>query len=92
MTDCQIIPFPLAARVGKIRRCTEVLQSSANQPTRDAYWRKTVTHFREKLEALGMPDETVRREILGFRDAVQAEYQRKEYLVPQSGKAPDGAA
>lgn len=92
MTDCQIIPFPLAARVGKIRRCTEVLQSSSNQPTRDAYWHRTVTHFREKLEALGLPDETVRREIRGFRDAVQEEYQRRDYLVPQAGQAPDGAA
>ncbi|AOF89381.1 DUF6074 family protein [Sinorhizobium sp. RAC02] len=92
MIDCQVIPFPLAARVGKIRRCAEVLQSSPNQPVRDAYWRKTVAHLREKLEALGLPDEAVRHEIRQFRSAVQQEYLRRDYIVYGAGNAPDGAA
>lgn len=92
MTDCQMIPFPLAARVGKVRRCAEVLQTSANQASRDAYWRKTVGHFREKLEELGLPDEQVRHEIRQFRAAVQQEYLRRDYIVMDKGHAPDGAA
>lgn len=93
MTECKLIPFPLAARVGKVRRCAEVLQGSANQPARDAYWRKTVGLFREKLGELGLTDEEVRREIHCFRAAVQQEYLRRDYVVHYgAGNAPDGAA
>jgi uncharacterized protein YnzC (UPF0291/DUF896 family) len=88
-----MIPFPLAARVGKVRRCAEVLQSSANQAIRDAYWRKTVAQLREKLEQLGLIDEEVRNQIRQFREAVQQEYLRRDYVVIQAGRAPeDGAA
>lgn len=90
---CLMIPFPLAARVGKVRRCAEVLQSSANQAIRDAYWRKTVAQLREKLEQLGLIDEEVRNQIRQFREAVQQEYLRRDYVVIQAGRAPeDGAA
>lgn len=93
MTECRMIPFPLAARVGKVRRCAEVLQGSANQAVRDAYWRKTVGHLREKLVELGLADEEVRREIQAFRSAVQQEYLRRDYVLHYgAGGAPDGAA
>jgi hypothetical protein len=90
---CQLIPFPLAARVGKVRRCAEVLQTSANQAIRDAYWRKTISQLREKLDDLGLPDGEVRHQVAQFRDAVQQEYLRRDYVVMHAGPAPeDGAA
>jgi hypothetical protein len=93
MMECKMILFPLAARVGKVRRCAEVLQSSSNQAARDAYWRKTVGHLREKLIDLGIADEEVRREIHSFRSAVQQEYLRRDFVVHYgAGSAPDGAA
>lgn len=92
MQECQLIPFPLAARVGKIRRCAEVLQGAANQANRDAYWRKTVQQLGEKLESLGLPHEEVSHQIRQFRNAVQQEYLRRDYVVLCSGKSPDGVA
>ncbi|WP_373413994.1 DUF6074 family protein [Ensifer aridi] len=92
MRACQLIPFPLAARVGKIRRCAEVLQGSANQASRDAYWRKTVKQLGERLEAIGLPSEEVQHELRQFRHAVQQEYLRRDYVLMHGGKSPDGAA
>jgi hypothetical protein len=93
MTNCKLIPFPLAARVGKVRRCAEVLQGSPNQATRDAYWRKTVDHLRGKLDDLGLTEGEARQEIHSFRSAVQQEYLRRDYVIHYgTGNAPDGAA
>lgn len=89
---CQIIPFPLARRVGKVRRCAEVLQGAANQASRDAYWRKTVHQLGDKLELMGFPTDQIQHQINQFRQAVQQEYLRRDYITMHGGKTPDGAA
>lgn len=92
MTVCQMIPFPLKSRVGKVRRCAEVLQNSANQAARDAYWKRTCQQLREKLEDVGIDDATIDNQIRHFRQAVQEEYVRRDYIVMHAGSQPDGAA
>ncbi|WP_455918781.1 DUF6074 family protein [Ensifer canadensis] len=92
MTECKMIPFPLASRVGKVRRCAEVLQTANGQSNRDAYWRKTVGHFHEKLTELGLSDVEIRHQIAKFREAVQQEYLQRDYVVRMQGQAPEGGA
>ncbi|MQW38154.1 DUF6074 family protein [Sinorhizobium meliloti] len=90
--ECQLIPFPLAARVGKVRRCAEVLQGAANQASRDAYWRKTVNSLGERLEAIGLHENEIQSQLNQFRHAVQQEHLRRDYIAMSADKAPDGAA
>lgn len=93
MTDrCQIIPFPLKSRVGKVRRVAEVLRSTPHQPTRDSYWLRTVGQLKDKLESLGLDDKLIREEIGGFRSAVQAYASNIDHIERRAPDAPDGAA
>ncbi|KRB51802.1 hypothetical protein ASE04_09740 [Rhizobium sp. Root708] len=92
MSECQMIPFPLKARVGKVRRCAEVLQTTAHKATRESYWFRTVAQLRAKLEEIGLPDEQVREQVRGFRTAVENECHRRNVVEIKARNAPDGAA
>ncbi|KQS83439.1 DUF6074 family protein [Rhizobium sp. Leaf383] len=92
MTACQMIPFPLASRVGKVRRCAEVLQKTASRESREAYWKRTCRQLREKLEDAGIADAAINDQIRRFRQAVQQEFIRRDYAVMHAGQQPDGAA
>jgi hypothetical protein len=93
MTDvCQIIPFPLKARVAKIRRVAEVLRSTPHQPTRDSYWLRTIGQLREKLKDLGLDDKQIREEIGSFKLAVQHQAATIDQIETRASDAPDGAA
>lgn len=91
MTDCQMIPFPLKARIGKVRRCAEVLRGTANEATRKAYWIRTVQQLTAKLQEIDLSDKDIREEVRSFRAAVQAECLRIEHIEMRAS-APDGAA
>ena len=92
MSECEMIPFPLASRIGKVRRCAEVLQKSPTNAARDVYWKKTINQLGDKLADIGIPDGEISRQIRQFREAVQQEYLRRDYVVVHTGKYPEGAA
>lgn len=92
MSECKMIPFPLASRVGKVRRCAEVLQKSPNNAVRDAYWKKTIVQLGDKLADVGISDAEISQQIRQFREAVQQEYLRRDYVEFRNGQYPEGAA
>lgn len=92
MTTCQIIAFPLASRVAKVRRCAEVLQKTDSPEGREVYWKRTCRQLREKLQDAGVADDAIDLQIRRFREAVQQEFLRRDYAVMHGGQQPDGAA
>lgn len=92
MSECQMIPFPLKARVAKVRRVAEVYQRKDGND-RKAYWRTEVNRLGDHLEALGFDDAQIDCQLEEFKQAVQAEINRR-YLVGSSsrGDNPKGAA
>ncbi|TCL70560.1 DUF6074 family protein [Rhizobium sp. BK251] len=71
MSDtCRIIVFPLAKRVGKIRRFAAVF-SEMNPRAAVGYWNKNLNHMIERMQTLGMTGAEIDRQIVAFMSAVQ---------------------
>ncbi|RVH37649.1 DUF6074 family protein [Sinorhizobium meliloti] len=89
---CKIIAFPLINRVGKIRRCAEVLESK-NGRDADGYWRHQIRLLAEQLGRSGCDEAEVRQQIYEFQQAVQNELVRRTFEAPAKGNGnPQGAA
>ena len=93
MTECQLIPFPLSARVGKIRRVAEVCERR-NDKEREIYWRTETNRLWGHLEAIGCQEPEIIRQMDGFKAAVQGEINRRycDGRGGQGGNNPKGAA
>lgn len=83
----QVIPFPLAANVGKVRRVAEVLDTKHGKAA-DAYWGRTVQPMADRLARAGITQAEVDRQIAQFTDAVQQELNRLAFVRPSS-RNPD---
>lgn len=89
---CKLIAFPLINRVGKIRRCAEVLEGKTGKDA-DGYWRAQVRQLSEHLERIGCPVDEIERQVREFQDAVQSELIRRCYGRAGAGSHdPRGAA
>lgn len=92
MTECQMIPFPLKARVGKVRRVAEVYQKKAGND-RAAYWRSEINRLADQLEALGFDGVEIDDQLGEFKQAVQSEINRRYIFGASSqGDSPKGAS
>lgn len=72
----QMIPFPADKRIGKARRCAEVIASRQTKRARDAYWRQTTETLADQLFRAGIEEAEIERQIGLFREAVQRELDR----------------
>jgi hypothetical protein len=90
MTECQMIPFPLKARVGKVRRVAEVYQRKTGKD-QAAYWRTEVQRLGDHLYDLGFENDLIDAELLDFKRAVQSEINRR-HADGVGGHNPKGAA
>lgn len=89
----KFIPFPLANRIGKVRRVAEVLEGKRGRDA-TAYWNQQVRNLVEHLEGIGCNANEVRAQVHQFHDAVQAELVRRSY-APRTASGshdPRGAA
>lgn len=82
--ECQVIPFPMVHRVGKIRRTAEVLAGRSGKGA-DQYWKQVVGGLQSQMVAAGLPAETIDRELTAFANVVLAQ-------VQDWSRKPDGAA
>ncbi len=89
---CKLIAFPLIKRIGKIRRCAEVLEGKHGKDA-EGYWRQQVRYMAEQLERTGCGPDEVRRQVAEFQQAVQCEMVRRSYEgQPIGNHDPRGAA
>lgn len=90
--ECRMIPFPLSARVGKVRRVAEVYERKTGND-RESYWRVQVTGMRDALQSAGISPDDVNKELTGFKRAVLSElHRRSSHDVQQGDGNPRGAA
>lgn len=89
---CKLIAFPLTARIGKVRRCAEVLETKqGNDAT--GYWRHQVRLMVDQLEKAGTSPDEINRQIAEFQQAVQNELVRRSYEGQSAdNNNPKGAA
>lgn len=87
--ECQVIPFPVIRRIGKIRRTVEVL-SVRHGKAGDQYWRQVVAGMRGQMEKAGLPEATIFAELSAFLDVVHRELYRAE--IVRLRQDDDGAA
>lgn len=85
MSKTQIIVFPITRRLGKIRRCAEVLESKHGKDA-ESYWRQQVRVVADHLQRMGCSEAKIRHQVGEFQTAVLAE------LVRRSCEAKGGAA
>lgn len=74
--QCQVIAFPPARRVDRVRRVAENLLRKRGRAA-DVYWKQTVTRTRNELNSIGAPASAVEFELRAFFDAIQAEMIRQ---------------
>lgn len=92
MTDeCKMIPFPLSARVAKVRRVAEVYERKTGND-RESYWRVQIGGLWGALENAGIPEQEIKKQLTGFKQAVQSELQRRAGAVHHGDGNPMGAA
>lgn len=84
---CMVIAFPMAKRVGKVRRVAEVLAGKRGAAATN-YWRRTVATLGGQMQRSGLCRETINRELREFHDAVQ----RELWLRSGQGQRPGGNA
>ena len=76
--------FPLAKRVGKIRRTAQILSSKHGDDV-STYWKQIVSAARRHLLRVGLTEKEIEVQLREFFDAVQAEVVRLAY----SGRISD---
>jgi hypothetical protein len=74
---CEVKPFPLAQRVGKIRRVAEIYGRKSGKDA-TGYWRQQITNLGESLAAVGVSPDEVERQLVAFKEAVQSEMARRK--------------
>lgn len=93
MTEaCKMFVFPLARRVGKVRRVAEVYQRQQGK-AQSSYWRTQTNGMWDQLEELGFTVDQITEQLDGFKTAVQCEINRRHFEGrDQGGNNPRGAA
>lgn len=71
-SPCMVIAFPMAKRVGKIRRVAEMLSAKRGAAATN-YWKQTVATLGGQMQRAGFDRDTINRELRDFYDAVQRE-------------------
>lgn len=74
--SCELLVFPLARRIGKIRRCAEVLESR-NGNEAAGYWKHQMRLLATSLERTGCDPLEIDRQLGDFQEAVQSELERR---------------
>lgn len=87
----QILLFPLARRVGKIRHTAAKLASKHGDDA-ELYWKQVVASQRKQLLRVGLSLVEADEEIIAFFDAVSSEIFRIDGSDSTAGDYPGGAA
>jgi hypothetical protein len=88
-TPARVVPFPLAANIGRVRRCAEILERKQGKAA-DAYWRRVVEPMADRLAKIGLPVQVIQRELDESSDAVQSEMRKRAWQG--RGQRPGGDA
>ena len=70
--SCLVIAYPMAKRVGIIRKTAAVL-ARRNGKAADVYWQTSVQRIVWQLQRAGFAEDQIRKCIAEFQDAVQVE-------------------
>ncbi|WP_275782451.1 DUF6074 family protein [Pararhizobium gei] len=81
---CQVIVFPIAARIGKARHIAEKLESRKTYDQRQSYWKLVQKNLIDELTKRGLSQEEIAAEVQALHDAVQAEMQKNAARANQS--------
>ena len=77
----EIVPFPCANRVGKVRRVASVMfERKGKERAITAYWSQTVDVLTSQMERAGLSPVTIALELCDFEEAVNAELARLELV------------
>lgn len=68
----QVIPFPLANDVRRVRRTAQVLSQKTGRDA-EAYWARITDHLGNRLLKATVPEQTVKQELEAFTAAVSKE-------------------
>lgn len=85
--SAEVIPFPVARRVGKIRRTAQLVDESTDKAAR-AHWNRTVDDLTRQMARAGIPPEHIEAELRAFSGAVLAELAKRSQGA--SGFRPGG--
>lgn len=85
----KLLPFPLIRRVGKIRRCAEVLEGKSGTDA-DGYLRQQLRMLSQQLGRSGCTMEEIDRQLSEFADAIQWELIRRSYEGESNGRHNPG--
>lgn len=75
----EIIPFPIARRVGKVRRVVDVLKAQTTERAQASYWNRECTTLEKQLARAGLSPDAIKAELEAFYQAVQGELNRRAY-------------
>ncbi|NEK36310.1 hypothetical protein GR253_19575 [Rhizobium leguminosarum] len=88
---CDVLPFPLARRVGKIRDVASKLVAKTTERSADYYFSQVSEALVAQLSKIGIPDHEQDEQIGAFWSAVNQEVARLSYRGTGSHD-PRGAA
>lgn len=71
--QCRVIPFPVKARLGRIRQTAQSLTSSRSEREAEHRWQKAVGSIRKSLLVAGVAETEIERHVSDFLLAVNAE-------------------
>lgn len=86
-SPCRLIPFPLAARTGKVRKAAQTLEARVTDEGKSAFWNRTVRALRDELARRGCNLPEIERQVADFHDAVSAELTRQAHRHRDEGRA-----
>jgi hypothetical protein len=81
---CQVIVFPVAARVGKARHIAEKLQTRKTQEQRQSYWNLVRKNLIDEFERRGISQEEIAVELQALYDTVATEMKKAAAQANQS--------
>ncbi|MFK0693084.1 DUF6074 family protein [Mesorhizobium sp. IMUNJ 23033] len=82
---CQVIAFPLTARIGRIREVASKMLAKSTDRHAESYRDQVTTGLLGHLTRLGIPEPEQDEQIGAFWSAVQAEIFRQTYCGSQPG-------
>jgi hypothetical protein len=71
-TNSEVIAFPAKNRIANVKRCATMLDRLHGVEAND-FWRRECRELAAYLTGLGYEDSAMRREVMEFQNAVQAE-------------------
>ena len=73
---CQVVAFPLAKRMGKVRRVADILVEKRGAAA-TSYWKQTISTIASQMQRAGLDRDVINEELRSFHDAVQRELWRR---------------